>query len=395
MPEEAVATPPSPTGGIDSFMSDFSDEAVSETAPAAPAKPAEAPKTEAKPPAAKPEAKAPEKPAEKPPEKKAEPAKEQPKKEPNDQLRARLESTLAENKKLREVEIANLQKENKELQAKRFVTPEMEKEIEENKAEITRLKTAVAESAYERSDEYKQKFYDPYVQTRDSAIALVEQLSIPTLDEEGKVVSTRKATREDWNRVARADVSEQAEIAQKLFGANALRVLSKIESLERIQADSQRAIAQHREGFEAKHKEATQRSVQEHQTITKYREESRQEIVDKFPQFFGEDANDPDAIEALKKGFELVDSADNADRMPPADRAALAEVIRHRAAWFTRGHREIQQKDAKIKSLEEELSKYRASDPGSGKEKPGEVEKKSEFPGSGLESLAAEFDRET
>jgi chromosome segregation ATPase len=399
MPEDTTTTTvaaPSPVG-IEGMMNDVMTGVDAADPPKPDAKPdkaepppkADKPVTQpkdAKPAPVKPDpAKPAAKPADKPPEKPA-----------NDmnQLRRRHDELLA-NEKKNKAEIQRLQEETKTLAAKRYLTPEIEKEIEENKAEIVRLKTHVAEAAYEHSDEFKSKYVEPWQRTLQGTLAMVEQMSTPAFtDENGNEYPARKTTQADFQRVLAAPVGEQSEMAQKLFGANALRILTQIDKLNDLKQQAEASIKAQATTLEGKRKQMESWEKEQRQKYTTLRESARQELVEKYPQFFAPDETDPEASEALAAGFAFVDKASNgAEDLSPDERAAYSEVIRARAAWFPRGFRQLSKLQEKVKSLEDELAKYRESDPGSGREKADVKEKPSEF-GTGIEGLASQIARE-
>jgi len=349
----------------------------------------EPPKGEAAPKAEKPTAPTPPK----PPEKKTEATKPTtPKPEGKvdgiEQVRRRLEEVQkSEKEKLAEIE--TLRKQNEEYNKRRFVTPEMEAEIEQNKKEIADLRKSIAESHYEKSDEFKKQYVEPYTQARDSAVEAAKSYII-TNDEDG---TTRQATADDFARVMNAPRSERAGIAQKLFGINGLNVLADIRDMERIRQQAEVAIKNHRDSLEGKSKEQENQSREMEKQYMTHREASRRQLAEEFPQFFSEPADDPEAADAWKKGLEFVDNA--AQRMKDMsvdERAAVAEVMRARAAWFPRGHKELTRTKAKVAELEAELAKYRGSDPGSEKEKGGEPPKADDGLRGGIEALTARFD---
>lgn len=387
-----MATPPNEapaSTGITSFMTDVMKGVETPGSPAAPSetkaetevpdkpssKPAEKPavKSEVKPPAKQPDKPVPEKP-----------------RDDVAQLRKRKDELEAYEKRAKS-EITKLQQDNKALAEKRYVTPEMQKEIDDNKAEMTRLKTHLAEAAYEYSDEYKARFVEPWQRTLQSTLAMVDQMATPVDEETGQ---SRKTTSADFQRVFSAPVGEQADVAHKLFGTNALRIIAQIDRLNELKQQAESAVKSQREGLDGKRKQFEEFQKQEHQKYSSLRDQSRAELVEKYPQFFAPDEADPEASEALASGFAFVDkAAEKAHELSPDERAAYAEVIRARAAWFPRGFKELSKAKEKISSLESELSKYRASDPGSDKDKGTVPVKKSEF-GSGIQGLAEQIERE-
>lgn len=400
MPETIEAPPAAETGGIDSFMSDVMqgiEETPASPPPAAPAAPKDPPAPPAKPaeavkatPAPKAE---PAKPAAKPPEAPAKPP-EKPKEDMN-QLRRRHDELLAERKKTQS-EVAKLQEENRALAGKRYVTPEMEKEIEDNKAEIKRLKAEFEEAAYERSEPFKKEYVARYQRVQDSALAAVQHFPVTTkrLDENGETqTANRASTPADYWKVRNADPSERAQIARELFGDNALTLLTEIRELDRIKSDADMAVKQR---GESQAENAKQAEIQQRESTRKYnelRDSSRAEIVERYPQLFAPDESNPEESEALAKGFEFADKLANGNSLSPDERAAMAEVARAKLAWFNRGNYKITKLTEKVASLESELAKYRGTDPGAGKEN-GSVETRADDDGTGIEGMAARIERE-
>jgi len=389
----APATGPSP--GMDSFISEVMTGIDSPEAPAAiaPAKPAEPPPQKQpteKPTLPKPAEKQPEKPAPKETLKtsaKPEPAKPAAKEDLHP-LRVQYNELLTEKKKTQS-EIAKLQEENKTLAAKRWITPEMEKEIEDNKAEIARLRKEMAQSSYERSDDFKTKFAEPYKRTIDGTIAMVEQMQT-AMDDEGQ---TRKATADDFWQVARAPIAQQAEIAQKIFGNNAARILTQIDKLTDLHVQADAAIKSQRDTLQTQAAQKENEQREQHKQFETLRAAARTELTTKYPQFFAPDEADPEASAELAKGFEFYDKVmSEAGSMKPDQLAAYQEVLRARVAWFPRGLRENNRLKEENASLKEELAKYRASDPGAEREK-GKVTAPADDEVKGIEGMAAEIER--
>lgn len=304
------------------------------------------------------------------------------------ELRKRL-AEVEQSDKAKAAEIESLRKQNAEYQNRRYVTPEMEKEIEANKAQMAELRRQLAETAYEKSDEFKQKYIEPYSQAKAAALEMVEQYQV-TIDEDG---NTRPATKADFLRVAQALPGERAAIARKLFGENSLNVLADIRDLERMSREANNAIKQHRDVLEAKTKQEQEAWEGNQKQFESARQLSRQQLAQEFPEFFGE-PEDPDLAEAWKKGNEFVDSAaQRAADMSAEERAAVSEVMRARAAWFPRGHKENTKLKAENAQLKEELAKYRASDPGNIGERGDAKPKGDEDLTGGSESLVKRFEK--
>lgn len=346
-------------------------------------KPPVAPKAEpAKPAATKPA----DKPLEKPGDKPAAPPKED-----GGTLRRKLEDAL-KSEKTRLQEIETLRKQNEELSKKRHITPEMEAEIEENKKQIAEYRKQIAEVSYERSDEFKKQFKDPWENTLKDTIKIVAQL--PIVAEDGE--APRKATDADFAKVANAHISERAAIAQQLFGPNALLVLNRIDKLESITEASNQAIREHREQYEVKQKSEMEKFKQENEIFLEKLGGYNKELSEKYPKFFGEDPEDPASNEAYKKGLEFWDQiTQKIAEMPPDEKAAHNALLRARTGWFFRGHHNNQKLEKENASLKAELAKYRASDPGGEEKGDARGEKPAatdELP-KGIEGLSERFER--
>lgn len=354
--------------------------------PAKPAAKSEAkPVAESKPAPVKPEAKVEAKPGEKPPDKGTVKPPE-PKVESSADLRKRL-AEVEKSDKARLAEIETLRKQNEDYQKRRFITPEIEKEIEDNKKEMAFLKQQVAESAYERSDDFKRHYADPFNTAFKDAIETAIQFTI-TNESDG---TTRQATRSDFLKVTGAPVSERAAIARQLFGDNALSVLSDARELDRLRKSANDSIRAHSEKLQVSEKDRQRQQDDAQKAYDEFRNQSRQQLTEKYPEVFGESPDDPELAEAWKSGSEFVDRAASiGPDVPLEERAAYVEVIRARAAAFPRMHKENSKLKSKVTELEAELAKFRASDPGEATDK-GAIQKGGEVKPLGLNTLLDGF----
>lgn len=389
MPEATIEAPE--LTGTESLMADAL--AMPEATPAEPKAP-ETPATPEKPAApAKPEAKAPEKPAA--------PAKPDPKAKPEKEDMNSLRQNYTKVKteyegyqKTTAQKIADLEARVKS--AEDLGTKKGDEKAAALEKRIAELQKSLSETAYEKSEEYKGKYVEPYNRHFTAAAEMVKGMRvIVSVSEEG-TPTTREGTVQDWQRVFRADPSEQGELATKLFGAaNAVRVISKLDQLNNISEEARSAIENHKSSLEAKAKETEQQNRTAEEAYTRTHESATQELQKAYPQFFGEDEKDPEATAALKRGFETVDKwMKEAESLPPEDRAQRAAVLRAWAGAFPRLTKALEGRDAKIAALEAELVKFRGSDPGEVKDGQKDATKPSgEFDAEkGVASLAKEWE---
>lgn len=315
-------------------------------------------------------------------------ASDKPKPQDNNQLRQRLEE-LSKSEKAKTKEATDLANKIKELEAKRFYSEEDDKKVQAAEQRIADLQKQLSESAYERSDDFKSKFIEPYNNTLTRTISMVEAMSI-AVGEEGQ---TRKATRGDFMRVANLPVEEQAQVAQDLFGVNAVRVLTQIDKLQDMRQQADTAITNHRSTVEAKTRESQLTQAQEQKIYQETRSTARQALVEEYPQFFADDPNDPEATTKVQEGNNFVEQLEKTiPGMSVTDRAMANEVLMARAGpGFTRLAYENTKLRQELESVKAEMKKLKGTDPGAetkGDVANGEPEKSTtDIPTGGLRAL--------
>ncbi len=399
MPEATIEAPaasplPQPSG-----MSRFFEDVTRAANTPEDAPPKDEPKTESHPAEAKPksdtkpEAKPQDKATEKKPEAKPDtkPADKAPptKTDGASELRKRLDEVSKSEKTLK-AERDSLMREKEELSKKRFWSEDDQKRFDELSKETADLRRQIAESAYEKSDEFKKQYVAPYTSRLQNSIENAKKYFQVSVDDDG---GTRAATDADWWKVASASVGERAAIAQRIFGVNAANVIADIRRLEEIKESADEAIKQHREGYEAREKQTREQEQQQQGQYNQFREMSRKQLAEQYGDYFGDTPEDQELTDAWRKGQEFADmAAERAAKMTMEERAAYAEVARARRAWFDRGNLENKRLKAKVSDWEAELAKYRGSDPGAEKEKGKVGDIKKDEGGRGIEALARRFD---
>lgn len=381
--DQPPTTETPPPSGMEKFMADVTTDIDEKPPVAAPEKPV-TPALE----------KTPEKPPEKQVEKAAEktptPPKPEtkPKPEDNNTLRKRLEE-VSKSEKQTKSELAQHQAKIRELESKRFYSEDDDKKVQALEKKSRELEQQLAESSYERSLDYKTKYQEPWNQAWNSSIEMVKQLPVSTDDQGG----TRTGTQVDLLKIYNLPPSERHSAAKLMFGDNALAVLSEVRDLDKMRRDAEIAIKNHREGYEAKTKEQQESQTREQKQYEDTRATAMQSLKEQYPQFFGDDPNDPEVTAQMQSGYDYVDNAiEQMPLMPMADRAAYTAVLRARAAAFPRVTFELKRERELRKSAEADLAKYRGSDPGAETEKPGGEKPVAteEIPTGGLEALTDE-----
>lgn len=288
-------------------------------------------------------------------------------------LQKRVESEL-------EPELARLRKENEELKGRKPEAPEM-KEFETVKQERERLAKELAETAYERSDDFRRDFLDPRKAIYDTAVREMQSLSIrfpAGKDDEGNVVfKERPATEQDFRTIYFLPPAQQDRAINEWFGPSAHRVHHYIAEMARNQREADLAIRRHSETYQTKMKQTMEQQKAESQKFDTSLKSARGELESKWPQWFKTPAVDGDNADkelaaAHQGGIALVkDWVEKAPSLPTEEKAAYTAVVMSRAEAFPRLVLENERLRAELKTLKGTIQGKQSGDPGSAIGRPG------------------------
>lgn len=379
-PTVTPAAPSTPTlKGVDKLMADFDTSVTPKTPAATKTEPVAKPDS-AKPDPAKPAATAPAKPA------KSDAALDW--KTAPEKFRKDYEFL----KQTSEQKISEYESRIKQIEAKTVEKPADTKLIEKYQGEINTLKKQLAQTDYSKSDEFKRNFTEKMADTYKTAVSEVAQLVVR--EGEGENVKERAGTAADLQYILNLPLKDQGPVARRMFGDNADIVLTHRNELFRIQRESAAALKQAEEQHEFRSKEQEHASKKAKETYDTTVEASLQHLKTKWPQFFAEDADDQEGSAALKAGYEFVDTvAKKAAEMSMEDQAIHDAMIRSRAAAFPREVLKVKRLTDKVSSLEQELAKFRKSDPGAGGDPTSGDEAGKGKKTGGIAGMAAMFDK--
>ena len=387
-PVAPVASPsapaaPSAAPSMESALAEFdgliAPPKPTDAAPAAPAKPADAKPVEPKPVA---------KPAE--PQKPVAPIKGEA------MLRKRLAEVERERDDARtnsQTELGKLNGKLKELEGKRYWTQDDEKKYASMEKRQQELESNLYSVEYKESPEFKDKYQKRADKVFSTVTKELKGMTVKYTD--GDEEKERQATLVDFNRIRALGDSlvEQRKLAKSLFGEDADIVLSHVRELSNIEDEATEAIETQKKSW-TQNKENFLRTASENQRLARSTYESvTQQLVEKYPDIFGEDAANPEATAALKGGLDFVDAiSKSVNTMSPQDAAKNTAIIRQMAGSFPRHLKVIEQLKAQLAEAKADVSKFRKSDPGSGGDtvpsSPNEPSKP-----KGIMGNAAEFDK--
>lgn len=245
---------------------------------------------------------------------------------------------------------------------------------------------------YERSQEYKDKYQQPFLKAYDQGQKLITALTLKEPDQKdefGGIIEagkSRKGTEADWDKLMTIQDEEAAStfIAEH-FGNSAARVTILRDKVLELHGQMRTAVEDFR-------KQAGERETQFRDLITKQQKEvserwhaANARAAEKYPQYFAPDPADTKGNALLEQGIRLTDLAfgvlDPSEfsklppaiqaklvngRLPPGEMTLLHSAIRNRAAAYDRLVARLKQGEAEKKEFQEKLAGYEKSEPGRG-----------------------------
>jgi hypothetical protein len=234
----------------------------------------------------------------------------------------------------------------------------------ENEARLTR---------YERSEEYRTKYEQPYQNAVKQAYGDVKELLVSEpkkgsqLDEQGHPIEfvEREATPADFDEIYQLPLGPATRLAKQKFGDQAMIVLQHRQAIKNAAKSAMDAV-------EANKGNATQ--YEQQQTAQhKLQQEARDQmfntavesLAQKYPDWFGEREGDTEWNESLSKGRGIADLAfSDRQGLTPQQSAILDAQVHMRTSVFTPLKAEVIKLRTENKTLKEELAQIRGSGPG-------------------------------
>lgn len=343
----------------------------------APPKPTKSPETPAKPiaPAAKPDKVEPAKPIVAAP--KAEPVKE---KDPA-ALRKRLGEIEAEYsgyKLTTSQEQEKLQKQIKAYEKLPMPTEaqqvELQKKYDQSEQNRRALESELYAIDYSRSPEYADKYQKKWQAAYKSAVQRAKGASVEIENSETGEKSVRRASDADFERVRLAPPTEQLELAEKLFGKYAYIVMQDINGLASIEQSANEEVNARSKDYHERVAQAKGEIEKQSKDFQSEMARADSELIQKHPDIFGEESASPEISAAIKKSLatydNMVQKARGTPQTPEAvkERAQQSATVRRMVGAYTRFYLENAELKTQIVAKDEELAKYRQSDPGGGSE---------------------------
>lgn len=285
------------------------------------------------------------------------------------ELRQAYENLKAKTRQL-ESDLAASRAETQTLKSKPAEDPEkksLQEKITDMQKRLDDAEARMRFTDYEHSEEYKEKYYQPFVDAYQAGRQ--KAASLKFTDAEGNV---RQGTAEDFDRIVQANDDDAADLANQLFGNKASAVLYHRERVQELNSARSRAIEQFKKTGSEQAKQRQEQMAAQAKKMGEMFHSMVNKSSEKFPQLFKPIEGDAKGNEILQKGFDLVDAIfvrggrdAQGNPIPPEKLVAMHASIRNRAAAFGRMVHLNNQLKSKIAALEKDLKEFQGSEPGS------------------------------
>jgi hypothetical protein len=228
----------------------------------------------------------------------------------------------------------------------------------------TALEEELRMSAYERSAEFKERYFQPFVDAYEFGRGVAARFK--ALNPDGTV---RQGTAEDFDRIVQiVDDEDAARVAEEMFGSTKAGVImqhrSQVQALSNTQ---QRALEQAKTMIAERDKVRAEQQINHRKQLGDKWEKLNKTASEKYPDWFAPKEGDDKGNELLQKGYELADMAFSGNPAIPEDKLVeIHSAIRNRAAAFGRLTYQNKALSSRVSELEKELAAFKDSEPKAG-----------------------------
>jgi hypothetical protein len=231
--------------------------------------------------------------------------------------------------------------------------------LEKRRADLER---ALEETAFERSDRYKQEFETPLRVAIETGKELVEGIEL--VDAEG---NRTKGTEGMFLALCRMDRNSAKNQAKELFGEDWTEVMANYGIVDRAKKAAENAIAEHRTSGLEREKERKESYVKKWEEVRKTFKQHISEAIEKHPDLFKPADDDARGKDLIAKGMEMADSAFGPrNGIPTPDVVARDAAVRNKAGGYDYLAYKWRKAEKRIAELETKLNEFEDSEPGEG-----------------------------
>lgn len=295
--------------------------------------------------------------------KKAEAAKDQPPAKAEaasgpKQLREQLEKVNKEAKSYKD-RISALEATIKEHEAKGGEITSLSETLAAKDKTIAEITAELRAAKQEASPEFKEKWEKPFNQASAYAQHEIEQLTVI----DSATDQPRSATWDDFLGIYRLPKGKGIEMAKGLFGDASGEVLQHVSKLKFLAYQYDNALAAEKGEWQERAKANEASQAQQQEAVKAMSAKAYQGLIEKHPDWFGEDPNDPDGNAILTKGRAIVAAQPKTVQESAIHRANVF----HRAAAFSREQYRNEKLRGEVTALKQQIEELKGSKPGATK----------------------------
>lgn len=218
-------------------------------------------------------------------------------------------------------------------------------------------------TAYERSEEFKQRYHAPFVSAYELGRETAAQFKIT--DAEG---NQRQGSPEDFDALMQIpDADSAARWAEELYGTTrAAALLNHRQEVIKLARSRNGALQEAQKSSTAREQMRQEADTAQRKALSERWSKVNHETAEKYPNWFKEVEGDDKGNDLLRKGYEFADKAFNGAEMSPEALVDLHAALRNRAAAFGRLNYQLKNANSRITELEAELKSYQESEPSRG-----------------------------
>lgn len=230
---------------------------------------------------------------------------------------------------------------------------------------------------YEKSSEYQEKYYEPFIQSYNNgrnSVAGLEVIERKDPDTDEVTQPGRKATADDFDAIMSMQSDAQAaQQAERLFGpSGAVVVMVERKAVKDANLRRLNAIEDYRKKGSEREEQAKTQTKAMREKLAGVFNTAKEQALEKYPQWFKAEETDEQGKQLLETGMAETDRLFSDNKMDPAERAVRHAAIRNKAGAFDYVALKLHRAEQRVAELETELEAFKESEPNkSGRERGG------------------------
>lgn len=261
--------------------------------------------------------------------------------------------------------VTELEQKIASYESKGMDTTALTEQLTAREKALQAAQSELAAIRYEKSDEYKKKYDQPFTEAAEYAKQVIENLNVIEGDGE------RAAKWNDFAAIWNLPPGRAEMEAQKMFGAASAVVLRHLDKLRDLDHARKQALRDHEAGATEREKAARAQQAQASERINAAWKMAEKELIERNPDHYGEKPGDDERNSLWKESLALVDQAyTGRAKLNETELVVLDANVRLQAAAYPVLVRELAQTKHQLEQYKIRLGEKEGSKPASDKSRP-------------------------